>query len=112
MQNIIEVDNVSFQYESQPIFSQVSFSVAAGEFVAIIGANGAGKSTLLRLLLGELAPTSGGIRLFGRDVSAFKDWAKVGYVAQNAYQAASDFPATALEIVLASLSAPIGLLRF
>ncbi|MFB7629964.1 ATP-binding cassette domain-containing protein [Streptomyces sp. NPDC056149] len=45
----------------------LSFSVAAGEFVGYLGANGAGKSTSIKLLTGVLAPTTGQVRVLGHD---------------------------------------------
>ena len=48
----------------------VSFSVEAGERLAIIGPNGAGKSTLFNVLAGQLPATQGRVFLFGRDVTA------------------------------------------
>ena len=47
----------------------VSFAVRAGSIHAVIGPNGAGKSTLFKMLLDEIAPTAGEVRLFGRRVS-------------------------------------------
>ncbi|OGS05976.1 MAG: hypothetical protein A3I76_05915 [Elusimicrobia bacterium RIFCSPLOWO2_02_FULL_61_11] len=46
--------------------NKVSFSIAKGEFVGLIGRNGAGKSTLIKLLTGILTPTSGGLSVLGR----------------------------------------------
>lgn len=109
---LIEASDVSFRYQNEPVLKKVSFSIKQGDFAAIIGPNGTGKSTLMRLLLGELVPTAGSIRLFGQEVSRFRDWPKVGYVPQNSLQASSGFPATAEEIVLANLFSKIGLLRF
>lgn len=112
MTSLIEVRDVSFRYENEPVLARVGFSIQAGDFAAIIGPNGTGKSTLMRLLLGELAPTSGSIRLFGQDIRRFHDWPRIGYVPQSSMQGGSGFPATAEEIVLANLFSQIGLLRF
>lgn len=112
MPNVIEVENLSFSYGSEPIFTKIGFSVYKGDFAAIIGSNGTGKSTLLRLILGELASVEGNIRLFDQDIRQFKNWPKIGYVPQNGLQSSVNFPATAEEIVKANLFSQIGLLRF
>ncbi|HEY6172866.1 MAG TPA: ATP-binding cassette domain-containing protein, partial [Kofleriaceae bacterium] len=49
--------------------SRVSFEVATGERVAVIGPSGAGKTTLFRLLNGTLRPTTGSLQFHGRDVA-------------------------------------------
>ncbi|MDR2357223.1 MAG: metal ABC transporter ATP-binding protein [Oscillospiraceae bacterium] len=112
MPEVISADNVSFQYGDELVFSKISFAVGSGEFAAVIGANGAGKSTLLRMLLGELAPSSGAVRLFGRDVRDFRQWSRLGYLAQDGAAVGVNFPATAEEIVTANLFCEIGLMRF
>jgi zinc transport system ATP-binding protein len=112
MSNILEVNNLSFSYGNEPIFTKIGFSVYKGDFISIIGSNGAGKSTLLRLILGELSPTAGSIRLFGQDIHQFKNWPKIGYVPQAGLQSVVNFPATVEEIVKANLFSQIGLLRF
>jgi NitT/TauT family transport system ATP-binding protein len=61
----------------------VSFSVAAGEFVAVIGQSGCGKSTLLSLISGILEPTDGTVLLDGRPVAGPSR--KVGYMLQQDY---------------------------
>ena len=110
--NLIDVKDLSFSYENEPLFSDISFSVKEGDCTAVIGSNGAGKSTLMRLILGELQPDKGSVSLFGQDVRQFKDWHKVGYVKQSGLQDAINFPATAKEIVLANLYSQIGMFRF
>ncbi|MBO9878485.1 peptidase domain-containing ABC transporter [Xanthomonas sp. D99] len=66
----IEVEGLSFRYaEGEPwVLKGCSFSIHAGESVAIIGPSGCGKTTLLKLLLGLLQPTEGVIRIGGHDV--------------------------------------------
>lgn len=61
----------------QPIIKGVSFDVAAGEVVGVIGPNAAGKSTLARLLVGVFNPTVGSVRLDGADLYA-RDRAEIG----------------------------------
>lgn len=110
-ETIIEARDICFGYTGEQILYQVGFAVNKGDFVSIIGSNGSGKSTLLRLILGELSPVQGGIRLFGEDVAHFKAWPKIGFVPQNGFRGNMGFPATAEEIVLANLYSEIGLFR-
>ncbi len=112
MSKVIEVDNISFHYGNELIFSKIDFSVYNGDFVAVIGGNGTGKSTLLRLLLGELTPITGSIRLFDQDIRHFKSWPKIGYVPQSGFSTGVTFPATVEEIVKANLFSQIGLFKF
>jgi ATP-binding cassette subfamily F protein uup len=60
---VIEAREVSFAYDARPIVRDFSTTIMRGDRVGLIGPNGSGKTTLLRLLLGELAPDSGTIRL-------------------------------------------------
>jgi len=59
----VSVENLSFAYpdSSGEVLSHISFTVHAGERIAIIGPNGIGKTTLMRCLAGELAPSAGRI---------------------------------------------------
>lgn len=85
----IEFDRVSFSYpgeSSVEVLREVSFRIAPGEHVGIIGKVGSGKSTLNRLLLGLYQPTSGSIKIDGVDIRQL-DPAEVrkamGYVPQD-----------------------------
>ena len=60
---VIEAKNLSFNYPNRPIVRDFSTIIMRGDKIGIIGPNGSGKTTLLRLLLGQLAPQSGEIRL-------------------------------------------------
>jgi len=65
---VLLADSVSFGFESgHRVLSDISFDLARGEAVALLGENGAGKSTLLNLCLGYLAPTAGSIRVLNED---------------------------------------------
>jgi iron complex transport system ATP-binding protein len=61
----LQVDQVGWSIESQPIIREVCLQVQAGEFVGLIGPNGSGKSTLLRCIYLALKPQAGYIGLDG-----------------------------------------------
>jgi len=56
----------------------VSFQVARGDVMALVGANGAGKTTLLRAIAGSHPPVAGRVLLDGRDITALPDYKRVG----------------------------------
>ena len=60
---VVKTDDVGFAYGKTPVISGLSTIITKGDRVGILGPNGSGKTTLLRLLLGELQPASGTIRL-------------------------------------------------
>lgn len=67
---MLEVDRLSVKYGEIQALREVSFKVAPGRIVAVIGANGAGKSTLMMTLAGLLAPAAGRILYEGRPLPA------------------------------------------
>ena len=66
---VLSVERLSKAYGGVQAVRDVSFSVAAGEMVAIIGPNGAGKTTCFNMLNGQLSPDSGDIRLSGSSIA-------------------------------------------
>jgi cobalamin transport system ATP-binding protein len=95
----IETRDLSFGYENRLVLTNMSFSIGAGEIVALIGPNGSGKTTLLKLLLGLLRPKAGQVSLQDRPLHTYpvKERAKtIAYVSQ---QAALAFPLTSFELV-------------
>ena len=91
MQSVVTAQDLYFQYTRTPVLEHISFDVKAGDYVGIIGPNGGGKTTLLKLILG-LEKGQGEIRLFGQKIGRFKDWQKIGYLAQKSPVSQSRFP--------------------
>ncbi|MHB1569443.1 MAG: cell division ATP-binding protein FtsE, partial [Solirubrobacteraceae bacterium] len=66
---VIEFRGVSKLYAGDVGLDHVTFGIERGEFVFLVGSTGSGKSTVMRLLIKELEPTSGVIRVAGHDLS-------------------------------------------
>ncbi len=66
---VIEVEHLRTHYGNRMILNDIDLTVYEGEIMVIMGGSGSGKSTLLRYLLGLHRPTSGSIRLLGKDIT-------------------------------------------
>jgi branched-chain amino acid transport system ATP-binding protein len=76
MTPLLVADGLELTYGEAVACRNVSFEIAEGEIVALIGANGAGKSTTLRAIAGALLPRAGTIRFRGRDITALPSYAR------------------------------------
>ncbi len=99
----IEVHNLSFSYNHHKVLENITFSIADGEYLGIIGPNGGGKTTLVKIILGLLKPPTGHVKISGKD--------NVGFVPQRASQAVFQFPTTVEEIVKSGRTTKAGLFK-
>mgnify|MGYP002640089168 CR=1 FL=1 len=104
---ILQVDDLSVRYESGAALEGVSFSLNAGQRLAIVGPNGAGKSTLLQVIAGVLPPTSGQVQIFG---NAPGGHICIAYVPQRS-QVDWSFPVTVSDVVMMGRVGQLGLFR-
>ncbi len=74
-QIVAEVRDAGMSFGSKHVFSGANFTIEKGDKIALVGRNGEGKTTMARMLIGQLTPTEGSIRL-GANVN-------IGYYAQN-----------------------------
>ncbi|MES2273262.1 MAG: ABC transporter ATP-binding protein [Chlamydiota bacterium] len=96
-QRAVQIENLSFLYETVPVLQSVNLQILQGEFIGIMGPNGGGKTTLLKLLMGFLRPSLGKISIFGQ--TPLQARLKIGYVPQI-YRTDRDFPISLYELVL------------
>lgn len=87
-ENIISVDHLTYQYDENqaPALTDVSFTVHAGEWLAIVGHNGSGKSTLAKSLDGLLPFTQGSVTVGGITLTPETVWQvreQIGMIFQN-----------------------------
>src|SRR6185312_10340919 len=88
---VIEFSRVTKTYPSGDVgVDDVTFAIRRGEFVFLVGSTGSGKSTLMRLLIKELDPTSGTIRVAGRSLADISR-AKTPYYRRNLGVVFQDF---------------------
>jgi ABC-type branched-subunit amino acid transport system ATPase component len=66
---LLEVASISKRFGGLHVFNDVSFAIPPGEVLGVIGPNGAGKTTLINVICGMLPPTSGNVRLDGKDMT-------------------------------------------
>ena len=106
MSRLLTLDRVSFAYDRRTVMSDLSFSIDAGDYLAIIGENGSGKTTLLLGLLGLKEPSAGTITR-GEALLLYR----IGYLPQQIPEQ-HDFPATVREIILSGRLNRHGFLSF
>lgn len=93
----IDVQDLTFYYEEEPVLEDVSYHVDAGEFVILTGENGAAKSTLIKATLGLLEPMKGTIQIAKKNTNGEK--ISIGYIPQQVASFNAGFPSTVLELV-------------
>ena len=74
-QIVAEINEAGMSFGTKHVFSGANFIIEKGDKIALVGRNGEGKTTLARMLIGQLTPTEGSVRL-GANVN-------IGYYAQN-----------------------------
>ena len=89
-ENNISLENVTFQYlqKGQPVLKNANLNISKGSVIGIIGETGSGKSSLTDIILGLLKPTSGSMKIDGRDVAqtGLQEWHdQIAHVPQSVF---------------------------
>ncbi|MDU2622764.1 MAG: metal ABC transporter ATP-binding protein, partial [Streptococcus lutetiensis] len=93
----ITVEDLSFQYDSEPVLEGINYHLDSGEFVTLTGENGAAKSTLVKATLGILTPKSGQVTISKINKDGKK--LRIAYLPQQIASFNAGFPSTVHEFV-------------
>lgn len=80
---MIKIENLTCQYNAEPIFSNLDLTIEDGDYLAIIGENGSGKSSLIKMILGINQTKNNNIFIDKIPIEKYKDWNNFGYVSQK-----------------------------
>jgi iron complex transport system ATP-binding protein len=95
---VLEAYGVGYLTGGRWIIRGVDLALREGEFLAVLGPNGSGKTTLLRILAGELSPSEGEVRLWGKPLTAYSPKALARRRAVLSQNRQIAFPLTAYEV--------------
>ena len=97
----VKFNNLSFSYGQKKIINNLSFEIASGDFLSIIGKNGTGKSTIIKCLLKILRVPNDMIFIDDIDINNIQTFRNIGYVPQKV-DFNYEFPITVKEILVSS----------
>ncbi len=110
MEPLVTIRNVDFSYGATAALRGISLDVLRGSTVGLIGPNGGGKTTLVRLLLGQITPDRGEIRVAGLSPSeAVRRGNIIGYLPQS-LRVESALPLTVRQVIELGLTGKVGVL--
>lgn len=111
MDTIVDISGLDFNYGNTPALKQITFQIARGTTVGLIGPNGGGKTTLVKILIGLLEPGAGSIVIDGMPPhKAVSRGNVIGYLPQNPARP-DRFPLTVRQTVQLGLAGKTGICR-
>lgn len=109
MSDIVQISDLDFSYGRQQVLCGVNLSVTAGKTLGVIGPNGGGKTTLVKLLMNQLKPARGTIRIDGLSPArAIARGDVIGYLPQNPV-VSMRFPISVRQLVHLGLAGKTGM---
>ena len=97
--SLLEVNKLSFSYENNDVFSDVSFSVEEGQVFCLVGPNGCGKTTLLHCILSHLKPYAGSIQVAGKSLESYSPRDLAAFMAYVPQSHTRFFPYQTVDVV-------------
>lgn len=106
----LRFSSLRFAYRATPVLDAFDLTLEEGGMTAVLGPNGSGKTTLVRLAAGSLAPSSGSVEVFGRDLATLSSRERARKIAVVPQESRMLFDFTVGEVVLMGRGPHLGLL--
>lgn len=97
MSNIVEIKNLSKNYNKKEVLKNINFNIAEGQIVGLFGPNGSGKTTLIKIMAGLLKEYSGDLKIGGENVGVYTK-SIVSYLPEKTYFNKNTTPQDAISI--------------
>lgn len=97
MPNIVEIKNLSKNYNKKEVLKNINFNIAEGQIVGLFGPNGSGKTTLIKIMAGLLKEYSGDVKIGGENVGVYTK-SIVSYLPEKTYFNKNTTPQDAISI--------------
>lgn len=107
---MLEINNISFSYDAQPLLKNISFNIKPGEILGVIGPNGVGKSTLIRVISGIVPVDSGRVLVGHNDIKHMSQNQRARHIAVVSQNVTLPAAFTGWEIVLLGRTPYLGFL--
>lgn len=108
MNTLLRVQNLSFSYGKNPVFSRLSFKMERGTVTCLLGPNGCGKTTLIDSILGFLSPQNGSVFLQNRNLNNLTPPEVARLAAYVPQHHEKHFPFSVLDVILMGRTAHLG----
>ena len=112
MSPMLSLAGVTAGYGGQPVVNGISFSIAPGEFCALLGLNGSGKTTLLKAVCGLLPMESGHCSVNGQDCTNFNEYRRARLISYMPQRHSKLQGVSVLDAVMMGFNARLGFLEF
>ena len=109
MNAAIEIKNLTFAYDDQPVLKDINLKIADDRFTVVLGRNGCGKSTLFKILTGIESYGTGTVSILGEDIAGLNSRQRAKLIGYLPQQHRPIFPFSVMDVVLTGRASHVAL---